>query len=332
MSNWPLVQNSVVVGVAGNVAFANPAVSQPLADFTFLSPSSRYLESGKSSTLAAAAGWAFSRSTVGFGQTAAGTLTSFAINAPRVTDQGLLIEAAATNLILRSQQLDNAYWLKSAVTISADAAVAPDGTTTADKIVEDVSTGLHLIESTAETIADGVLTISQYAQQAGRSVILFLVSGGAASVYSFVNLAAGTAGAVTSEAGWSNSSISLQALAGGIWRIRLTSTKSGLATVAPKIYLTDNGNPSYAGDGVSGVNAWGAQIEAGAVASSYIATVAARVTRSADAATLTTTGSHTADVTSGGATTRPVTSSPLDLGASSGGAWVGSYITSVMVR
>jgi hypothetical protein len=48
-----------------------------------------------------------------------------------------------------------------------------------------------------------------------------------------------------------------------------------------------NNGQTYTGDGYSGIYIWGAQLEAGAFATSYIPTTTAQVTRSADAASMT---------------------------------------------
>lgn len=47
-------------------------------------------------------GWSFSRTGAGVAETAAGALVQFASGAPRVTDRGLLVEEARTNLLLNS--------------------------------------------------------------------------------------------------------------------------------------------------------------------------------------------------------------------------------------
>lgn len=54
------------------------------------------------STLLSVPGETFSRFSTGYASTAAGALVSFGFNQPRITDNGLLIEAASTNLFLNS--------------------------------------------------------------------------------------------------------------------------------------------------------------------------------------------------------------------------------------
>ena len=51
--------------------------------------------------------------------------------------------AARYNLLTYTEQFDNGVWSKDNATITTNAAVAPDGTTTADLFVENASTALH---------------------------------------------------------------------------------------------------------------------------------------------------------------------------------------------
>jgi hypothetical protein len=81
--------------------------------------------------------WARNINSYRFNQS--GVLELMGNNVPRIdytnTCPELLIEGERTNLLLRSQELDNASWQKSGVTVTANDAIAPDGTMTADKIV-----------------------------------------------------------------------------------------------------------------------------------------------------------------------------------------------------
>jgi type 1 fimbria pilin len=67
-----------------------------------------------------------------------------ASSATRVNSDGL-IESPRTNLVLYSEEFDNAYWTKTNVTITANATTAPDGNLTADKLVENSVNGNHFI-------------------------------------------------------------------------------------------------------------------------------------------------------------------------------------------
>jgi hypothetical protein len=76
-------------------------------------------------------------------------------------------------------------------------------------------------------------------------------------------------------------SASMTAIANGWWRIATTWNYAGTGT--GPIQVVHNGTTTiYTGDGVSGLYVWGAQFEAGSVASSYIPTLAAAISRLAD--------------------------------------------------
>ena len=47
------------------------------------------------------------------------------------------------NMISLSESFDNAYWSKQGTTVSANQTTSPIGTSTADLLVEDTSTGTH---------------------------------------------------------------------------------------------------------------------------------------------------------------------------------------------
>ena len=73
---------------------------------------------------------------------------------------GYFSEGSRTNLALQSQTFDNASWLKQAITVAlpvvtADQTTAPDGTTTADKIVFPAVSGAG-----AASIAGQLITLT----------------------------------------------------------------------------------------------------------------------------------------------------------------------------
>ena len=71
-----------------------------------------------------------------------------ATTATRVNENGL-IEVTPYNLFTYSEQFDNASWVKERITITTNATTAPNGTLTADKIVEDTTTNSHRVRQNA---------------------------------------------------------------------------------------------------------------------------------------------------------------------------------------
>jgi len=194
---------------------------------------------------------------------------------------GLLIEESRTNLLTRSEEFnDGAAWGKTNVTVTANAAVAPDGTTTADKLSATTTNGIHSIFSAA--ISAGTYTFSVFAKKAEYDRIIVNYYG-----ISF-NL---NTGVIESTLPWQyNTSAKIEKFADGWYRCFVTGTAAGnlylsLANAAPAGNLS--APPSFAGDGTSGIYVWGAQLEAGSFPTSYIPTTSSTVTRSAEVVSMT---------------------------------------------
>src|SRR6267378_2002255 len=69
---------------------------------------------------------------------------------------GLFLEGSRTNSYLRSEEFDNAAWVKTSATITANAALAPDGTTAGDTFVEsnDGAPAAHFFQQTLPALTD----------------------------------------------------------------------------------------------------------------------------------------------------------------------------------
>ena len=67
-----------------------------------------------------------------------------ASNGTRINSQGL-VEVVPWNLLQESETFSNAVWTKQDSSITANATTAPNGTLTADKLVENTSTSAHSV-------------------------------------------------------------------------------------------------------------------------------------------------------------------------------------------
>lgn len=242
-----------------------------------------------------------------------GLIQTAAINAPRfdynpvtLAPLGLLIEEARTNLLTYSADITDAVWLmlgSAGASRTANVTAAPDGTTTADRYTVGTGSGAWYIANYANpNITSGqAYTSSVYVKANGLNFVFvrphnnsvnfgasgFIVSliDGTITYPSSPTLPASTGTVTNAGNGW--------------WRITATSTAN--ATVTPTTggpgiwpcnsvnFSATNGTApaNFTGDGVSGIFIWGAQLEAGRFATSYIPTGAATATRNADIATMT---------------------------------------------
>jgi len=151
-------------------------------------------------------------------------------------------------------------------TTSAAAAVqylAPDGTTTADSLIEDSALGVHRIQQVATTTSGAVHTLSTYIKKNTRSWVALYASG--ANVGRFFNVDTGTTGGTL--VGTPTTS-TITAVGNGWYRCEITFTATASTTY--QIYLaTGDGVNTYTGDGTSGLYIWGADLRTGSSAGTY---------------------------------------------------------------
>jgi hypothetical protein len=190
----------------------------------------------------------------------------------------------ATNLATHSESLDDASWTKSQVLLTPNVVIAPDGTLTADKVVENATSNVHFVsKSVSKTASQITYTASFYARPDGRNFVrAYLFSGTSTNrIDVTVNLLTGAIAYVTSNGTWTLGSCSVTTLENGWYRIAITGL-SDTAVAAQLLIATSSGPAAgdsiYLGDGVSGIFVWGAQIEAASSVGPYVRTTTASAT------------------------------------------------------
>lgn len=168
---------------------------------------------------------------------------------------GFLAEKAATNILLRSEEFDNAAWTATAITVTANTADTKDpaGGTAAEKLVLSAATGT-LRQDTAVSIGTNHACLSVWLKLG--------TTGATAATLQIIRADTGAvlvSSAVTVTKSWQRFQVGYQS--------------SGYIAANWGAILSFSGNTER-------FYVWGAQLEAGhRFATSYIATTSAAVTR-----------------------------------------------------
>jgi hypothetical protein len=158
------------------------------------------------------------------------------------------------NLLTRTQEFDNAAWSKFRVNITQNAAVAPNGTTTAEKLIPTAVSGTHYVEQ-PQTYASGSYTASVYAKADGYNFVFIGEAYG--SAYGYFNLSNGTTGNKTA-----GTTTTITSVGNGWYKCDLTFTGGSVSQRGLYIACDQtNGNVSaWTGNGTDGILIWGADL------------------------------------------------------------------------
>ena len=183
-------------------------------------------------------------------------LPRFDYDSTTLVCKGLLIEEARTNIALDSNNFSTITWSNTSVTVTANAAVSPDGTSNAS-LLTAAAADCAIFQTMAVTTATAYVYSVYLRAATTTSISLYVDLNGLGS---FVALP------ITVTTSWQ--------------RFTFPFTSTG---VSCKIYIGGGGSFSSP----EAIFAYGAQLEAGAFATSYIPTTSAAVTRNADVAVMT---------------------------------------------
>ncbi|WP_413287536.1 hypothetical protein [Bdellovibrio sp. HCB337] len=197
-------------------------------------------------------------------QTASSNTPRFDYDMTTLAAKGLLMEASATNMLAASSNLSGVYWDDGGTgpSVSLDSVVAPDGTTSGDRVTASGDDYFYPIPIPSTTISVNY-TFSFYAKSPspGTLTVVMQEVGGSYGYY------AQSTFNITSS--WQ--------------RFSITAAKNTTNPMRPVIamYVSSFGNTTV-------VDYWGAQMELGSYPTSYIPTTNGAVTRAADSATFNT--------------------------------------------
>lgn len=195
---------------------------------------------------------------------------------------GLLIEESRANLLSYSSDFGNAVWSKVNTTVVENYAIAPNGLVDADLVYPSISSssvyGVR-VSRIVSSLSSGQYVASYYIKSAGwRWVYLTDPSG---SNHGWFDLFNGVPGSTGGNQG------TIDLVGDGWYKVTITRASNTVAGYCYVNFADANGSSSCTPNATNGIYLWGAQLEAGSFATSYIPTTSAQVTRAADAAAIT---------------------------------------------
>jgi len=201
-------------------------------------------------------------------------------NVPRIDYTGggcphILVEPQRTNTVTYSE--DFSQWtIDGNASITSNATTSPDGTENATKLIAGSSSGRQAIK--LNNTSSGDLAVSVFAKKGEYSVIQLSDARNATAFINFdlLNGSVGSSSVMTGEI------VSL----GNDWYKCIATYNSASNIISMRLSIAESSTSArlvnFSGNGTDGLYIWGAQVEVGSYATSYIPTSGSTVTRNQD--------------------------------------------------
>lgn len=186
-----------------------------------------------------------------------------------------LLEPSRTNLITYSEDFGNSDWLKSNASINTNVVLSPDGTTTADEQIENTANSTHLSYQNMIVSNGATVTLSVFVKKKNTNYCILLENTTGKRIGFNFN---------TGLIEFQSTAIEtfVEKFNNDWYRIGFTVNVVSTSAILRLYNSPDSNTLSYTGDGFSGFYIWGAQLEEGSYATSYIPTYGSTVQRQAD--------------------------------------------------
>ena len=186
------------------------------------------------------------------------SITGDWIDTPFVSLANCALVDNGGNYMLQSDAAQTT-WAATNVTVSANAHTAPDGTSTADGLIEDSSTGFHFLQQsyTRASVAEGWCAYADMASVASSRNGALDVSDGAGNGSTCIfDLTAGTAGTPNISGTATNARAFIVALGNGYYRCYLIARLPASTTTRMQVLISNGSTLSYAGNGSGRISVW----------------------------------------------------------------------------
>ena len=213
-----------------------------------------------------------------------GLIEEVAANVPRLdysdgTCPSLLLEGTATNIIPYSEDFSNASWTKTNLSITSNSVISPSGVLNSSKLTPNTTNTQHKIDITKTVTSGATVSLSAFVKKGEYNFCcLYEVTSAKGRFFDISN---GTQGGIfVGEPSTSN----IESYGNDWYKISITTTVP-LASARYILYVSDTiSTVTFVGDNTKGIYTWGAQLEQGSYATSYIPTQGTAQTRVADTA------------------------------------------------